>query len=199
MRTTFEKNLQLFHVPIEELQINEQSRDDIPRLLSGLKALYCDEQSRHAVLAHMEAKHSERASLENGRPGMSFWQVLVLGILKQGLNCDFDRLEEMRRHSDIRIMLQCPDHAQSDGAAQRGDASVRQQENHAARSQARESLQPAARRPKPVPADLRAENETAAEYSRMRFSWHHPELKIRLFDTISGRIFRFYAISYESP
>ena len=110
MRTTFEKNLQLFHVPIEELQINEQSRDDIPRLLSGLKALYCDEKSRQAVLAHMEAKHSERASLENGRPGMSFWQVLVLGILKQGLNCDFDRLEEMCRHAEIRIMLQCPDY-----------------------------------------------------------------------------------------
>ena len=81
MRTTFEKNLQLFHVPIEELQINEQSRDDIPRLLSGLKALYCDEQSRQAVLAHMEVKHSERASLENGRPDMRFRQVPAPGIL----------------------------------------------------------------------------------------------------------------------
>ncbi len=80
MRTTFEKNLQLFHVPIEELQINERSRDDIPRLLSGLKALYCDEKSRQAVLAHMEAKHSERASLENGRPGMSFRQVPALAF-----------------------------------------------------------------------------------------------------------------------
>ena len=66
MRTTFEKNLQLFHVPIEELQINEQSRDDIPRLLSGLKALYCDEQSRQAVLAHMEAKLSGHVRRRHG-------------------------------------------------------------------------------------------------------------------------------------
>ena len=57
----------------------------------------------------MEAKHSERASLENGRPGMSFRQVPAPGILKRGLNRGFDRLEQMRRHSDIRIMLQCPD------------------------------------------------------------------------------------------
>ncbi len=30
------------------------------------------------------------------------------------------------------------------------------------------------------------------------FSCHHPKLKIRLFDTISGRIFRFSAVSSES-
>ncbi len=39
MRTTFEKNPQRFHVPIEDLPINERPRDDIPRLLSGLKVL----------------------------------------------------------------------------------------------------------------------------------------------------------------
>ncbi len=79
MRITFEKNLQRFHVPI-----NERSRDDTPRLQSGLEALYCDEKSRLAVVGHMEAKHSERASLENGRPGTSFRQVLAPGIFKQG-------------------------------------------------------------------------------------------------------------------
>ncbi len=81
MRIIFEKNLQRFHV-----QINERSRDDTPRLQSGLEALYCDEKSRQAVVGHMEAKHSERASLENGRPGTSFRQVLAPGIFKQGVS-----------------------------------------------------------------------------------------------------------------
>ena len=39
MRIAFEKNPQRFHVAIEDLPINERSRDDIPRLLSGLTVL----------------------------------------------------------------------------------------------------------------------------------------------------------------
>ncbi len=104
MRATFEKNLQLFHVPIEEPPINERSRDDIPRLPSGLKALYCGEKFRQAVVAHLEAKHSERASLENDRPRIGFRQVPAPGILKRGLNRGFDRLDKLRRHSNIRVM-----------------------------------------------------------------------------------------------
>ena len=38
---------------------------------------------------------------------MSFWQVLVLGIFKQVLSCDYDRLAELaKKHEDIRTMLQ---------------------------------------------------------------------------------------------
>ena len=41
-----------------------------------------------------------------GRPGMDLWQILVLGVLKHGLNCDFDHLRQMaNRHETIRQML----------------------------------------------------------------------------------------------
>ncbi len=44
--------------------------------------------------------------LNTGRPGMSLWSILVMGILKQGLHCDFDRLEELvNHHGVIREML----------------------------------------------------------------------------------------------
>ena len=46
-----------------------------------------------------------------GRPGMDLWRILVLGVLKQGLGCDFDRLHDlannrrtvraMRAHGDF--------------------------------------------------------------------------------------------------
>ena len=40
------------------------------------------------------------------RPGMDLWQILVLGVLKQGLGCDFDRLHELTNHHDtIRAFL----------------------------------------------------------------------------------------------
>ena len=34
---------------------------------------------------------------------MDLWRILVIGILKQGLRCDFDRLREiMNRHADVQ-------------------------------------------------------------------------------------------------
>lgn len=37
------------------------------------------------------------------RPGMQLWVVLVRGLLKQGLKCDFDDLAELAsKHLDVR-------------------------------------------------------------------------------------------------
>ena len=41
---------------------------------------------------------------------MDLWQVLVLALLKQGIDCDFDRLAELAsKHLDVRRMLGLPD------------------------------------------------------------------------------------------
>ena len=37
---------------------------------------------------------------------MDLWRILVLAILKQGLNCDYDRLAELaNEHATLRQML----------------------------------------------------------------------------------------------
>ena len=41
-----------------------------------------------------------------GRPGMDLWRILVLGVLKQGLGCDFDRIHDLaNNHRTVRAML----------------------------------------------------------------------------------------------
>ncbi len=41
-----------------------------------------------------------------GRPGMELWSILVLALLKQGINCDLDRSAELaNKHLDVRRML----------------------------------------------------------------------------------------------
>ena len=41
---------------------------------------------------------------------MELWNILVIGLLKQGLNCDYDRLAELAaKHLDVRRMLGCSD------------------------------------------------------------------------------------------
>ena len=40
------------------------------------------------------------------RPGMELWRILVMGVLKQGLGCDFDRLHELvNQHRTVREFL----------------------------------------------------------------------------------------------
>ena len=37
---------------------------------------------------------------------MDLWKILVLGVLRQGLNCDFDRpVNLVNQHMDVRRML----------------------------------------------------------------------------------------------
>ncbi len=43
---------------------------------------------------------------ENGRPRMSLWTILVLGMLRLNLNCDYDRVHELaNNHRTLRQML----------------------------------------------------------------------------------------------
>ncbi len=85
----FEHALQLDETPIGEIRMNVKSRDDIPALLLGLQHLYvsCREELEALLGCHVTADRDP----ENGRPEMTLWRVLVMAVLKQGLNCDYDR------------------------------------------------------------------------------------------------------------
>ncbi len=101
----FEHALRLDETPIGEIKINVKSRDDIPALLLGLQHLYvsCREELEGLLGCHVTADRDP----ENGRPGMTLWRVLVMAVLKQGLNCDYDRLGELvNHHQVVRKMLQ---------------------------------------------------------------------------------------------
>ena len=106
MREVHRSQFQLGQVPIEKIWINPKSRDDIPAVLKGLQHIWCDEELRARLLALLYEHILPEADRTVGRPGMDLWQILVLGVLKQGLGCDFDRLHELTNHHDtIRAFL----------------------------------------------------------------------------------------------
>ena len=106
MREVHRSQFQLGQVPIEEIWINPKSRDDIPAVLKGLQHIWCDEELRERLFALLDEHILPEADRTVGRPGMDLWQILVLGVLKQGLGCDFDRLHELTNHHEtIRAFL----------------------------------------------------------------------------------------------
>ena len=100
------QQIRLGEVPVEKVQLDLKSRDDIPAVLRGLQALYCDLCTRKRLFELLESALGSDRDLGNGRPGMPMWSMLVLAVLKDGLNCDWDRLHELvNQHGAVREML----------------------------------------------------------------------------------------------
>ena len=106
MRQFFTPQLELGATPIEAISFNARSRDDIPQILLGLQHIYCKPSLRDAVFDVLHNNLSQKIDFDNGRPGMDLWILLVLGALRLGLNCDYDRLHELaNEHRTVRAML----------------------------------------------------------------------------------------------
>jgi len=112
MRTVIQTQMQFGQVDIATIVFNPKSRDDIPQLLRGLQYIYTNAALRERVFTILQEVMPKRvgaegkASPKTGRPGMEQWKILVLGVLRLGLNADYDRIQELaNEHKTIRHML----------------------------------------------------------------------------------------------
>ena len=110
MRQVIDPQLQFGEQDIGAIELDPKSRDDIPQLLRGLQHIYTTPDLRARVFAILEevipvGRHG-KADAFTGRPGMEQWKILVLGVLRLGLNADYDRLHQLaNEHKTIRQML----------------------------------------------------------------------------------------------
>jgi len=110
MRQVINPQLQFGEVDIGAIALDPKSRDDIPQLLRGLQHIYTTPALRarvFAILAEVVPPGvNGQADTHTGRPGMEQWKILVLGVLRLGLNADYDRVHELaNEHKTIRQML----------------------------------------------------------------------------------------------
>jgi len=112
MRAVINPQLLLDGVDIGAIYLDPKSRDDIPQLLRGLQHIYTDPALRGRVFSILQEVVPTRASghgkadAGTGRPGMEQWRILVLGVLRLGLNADYDRIQELaNQHATLRQML----------------------------------------------------------------------------------------------
>ena len=84
------QQIRLGEVPIDKIQLDLRSWDDILVVLRGLQAVYCDLRMRKRLFEWLESALGSDRDLGNGRPGMTLWRVLVMAVLKQGLDCDYE-------------------------------------------------------------------------------------------------------------
>lgn len=111
MRNVVKLQADLGELPIGKIILDPKSRDDIPKLLVGLQYIYVNPEIRKEVFSILQEvipckADGKMASSAVGRPGMDQWKILVLGVVRLGLNTDYDRLQELaNQHSTLRQML----------------------------------------------------------------------------------------------
>ena len=114
MRRVIEPQMKLGELAIGDIKLDPKSRDDIPQILRGLQHIYTTPELRGEIFTILQEVLPERqiegktvkADPNNGRPGMTQWQILVLGVLRLGLNADYDRIQELaNEHTTLRQML----------------------------------------------------------------------------------------------
>lgn len=106
MRQAKKLQAELGQLGIHEIQINTKSRDDIPQVLRGLQWIYINESIRTEIFQLLETEINKKSNNRLGRPGMEYWKILVMGVLKLSLNWNYDALhEQVNQHKTIRQML----------------------------------------------------------------------------------------------
>jgi hypothetical protein len=108
MRHPYQAEPDLQITPIEKIRLPLRSRDELPPILAGLQWLWMHPTLRAEILALLEAAVLT-GKAATGRTGMDLWQILVLGVVRLGLDADWDRLEHIANYDSlVRQMLGVP-------------------------------------------------------------------------------------------
>jgi transposase, IS5 family len=100
MRKRFEVQLALGKTPIERVVIPLRSRDELPPVLAGLQWIFVTPQVNGQIFQLLEKK-VVGVKKATGRPGLDLWHILVLGIVRLALDCDYDRLEYLANYDGL--------------------------------------------------------------------------------------------------
>lgn len=108
MRHHFQSQPDLHVTPIEKIRLPLKSRDELPPILAGLQWIWMHPTLKAEILARLEAQILA-GKQATGRTGMDLWQILVLGVVRLGLDVDWDWMEDLANHHLLlRQMLGVP-------------------------------------------------------------------------------------------
>jgi len=105
MRKRFEQQLSIDITPIKDLKIEINKRDELPAILQALQYIYVTPELNKEVFQIME-EAILKGKKKTGRKGLDLWHILVLGIIRMGLDLNYDRLRDFaNKHVSVRQMM----------------------------------------------------------------------------------------------
>jgi len=93
-------------LPIREVTLNLNCRDEIIPILRGLQHLYGNAPLRRELLTLVGKDVNQSTSRKRGRRGMNYWEIAVLASVRLGCNLDYDKLQDLaENHRRLRQIM----------------------------------------------------------------------------------------------
>jgi hypothetical protein len=106
MRFPIDPQPGLSTLPILEVELNLQCRDEIIPILRALQHIYGEPELRQEILKLVGQDVNRLSSRKRGRRGMDYWQVAVLAAVRLGCNLNFDKLQDLaEQHRALRQIM----------------------------------------------------------------------------------------------
>lgn len=106
MRLAHNERPTLDCIPIAEVELNLQCRDELIPILRALQHLYGNKIVLHSVLELIAKDVNGNSSAKLGRPGLSYWEIVVLAAVRLGCKLNYDKLQDLaENHRKLRQIM----------------------------------------------------------------------------------------------
>jgi transposase, IS5 family len=106
VRVAFPRPTSLDTIPIPEVPLNVNCRDEIVPILASLQHLYADVPARDELLTLIAKDVNATSDPSQGRPGLGYWEIVVLGAVRLGCDFDYDKLQNLaEEHRSLRRIM----------------------------------------------------------------------------------------------
>ena len=100
MRQRFEAQLTLGCTPIEEVKIPTKTRSHLAALLAALQYIYLTPEWNRRIFGLL-SEQLLKGKQKTGRPGMSLWELFVLGQVRLCMNLSYDELHHQANYDAL--------------------------------------------------------------------------------------------------
>lgn len=105
MRQNFVQQYIIGVEPISKVKITLKSRDELPAVLTALQYIFITPELNKKVFEILNKAFAE-VDKNKGRNGMTLWEILVLAIVRNSLDTNYDRLQDMaNNHAKLRQIM----------------------------------------------------------------------------------------------
>ncbi len=106
MRKPFSRQRRLDCKSPEKVSLNFECRHEIIPVFRGLQHIYSEPSLRDEILKRVGQDVNGASRDDCGRPGMDYWQILVLSAVRLGCDFDYDALQDLaEQHRALRQMM----------------------------------------------------------------------------------------------
>ena len=106
MRRPFDPQLRFDCPGIPDVHLNTECRDEIIPILRALQHIYARPELRAELLDAVAQDVNGTTRADQGRPGMDYWSILVLGAVRLGCDLNYDRLQNLaEEHRSLRRIM----------------------------------------------------------------------------------------------